>query len=61
MSLQNAYVRLNVKWAGKLGSSYQQYRPTSGINPTSAMYLIGALPALFDASLRASKSNSNGD
>lgn len=51
MSLQNAYIRLNVKWSGKLGSSYDQYRPTVGINPTSSRYLIGSLPALFDASI----------
>ncbi len=51
MSLQNAYVRLNVKWAGKLGSSYSQYRPTSGLNPTGAPFLIGTQQALFDASI----------
>jgi hypothetical protein len=51
MSLQNAYVRLNVKWAGKLGTSYAQYRPAGGTNPLASANQIGALPALFDASI----------
>jgi len=51
MSLQNAYIRLNVKWAGKLGSVYNQYRPTSGTNPTGQQYQIGSVEALFDASI----------
>jgi hypothetical protein len=51
VSLHNAYIRLNVKWAGKLGSTYNQYRPASGTNPTGTPYLIGTLSALFDASI----------
>lgn len=51
MSLQNAYVRLNTKWASKLGSTYTQYRPTSGINPVSGQYQVAAISALFDASI----------
>ena len=51
MSLQNAYIRLNTKWAAKLGSIYTQYRPTSGINPVSAQNQLGTVMALFDASI----------
>lgn len=51
MSLQNAYVRLNTKWASKLGSPYAQYRPDSADNPISDPFQIGTLYALFDASI----------
>lgn len=54
MSLQNAYQRLNVKWAAKLGSTYTQYRPASGNDPVSAPNQIGTLSALFDASISLS-------
>lgn len=51
MSLQNAYVRLNTKWASKLGSLYTQYRPTGPDNPVSDATQIATIDALFDASV----------
>lgn len=51
MSLQNAYVRLNSKWASKLGSLYTQYRPTGPINPVTEATQIATVDALFDASV----------
>lgn len=51
MSLQNAYITLNSKWSAKLGTSYAQYRPPSGTNPTASANQIGTLQALFDSSI----------
>lgn len=48
MSLQNAYIRLNTKWASKLGALYQQYRvPPPDAPPSefpSSPGIAGTLP-----------------
>jgi hypothetical protein len=50
MSLQNAYLQLMTKWAGRLGSPFSQYRPTSALVAPFSQSPIGSTSAIFDAS-----------
>ncbi len=51
MALANAYLRLNVKWANKLGVPYSLFRPTGASTPLAPANQIQTLNALLDASL----------
>jgi hypothetical protein len=50
MSLQSAYLQLMNKWAGRLGSPFDQYRPTTNACPLLDSP-IGTVTAIFDASI----------
>jgi hypothetical protein len=49
LSLQNAFLALTTKWAGRLGALFDQYRTASLTNPLSTTK-IASIKAIFDAS-----------